>query len=198
MIKKNMLLILFFGSLWGFSEVFLGGDLYGLNIRYASVPLSILALGILGIAYTLIPKSGVPTLIAVVAALFRVVNAGPFFCHLLAIFLLGVGFDIATQLIRERKFSWLSGAISAWLGYALFGFTITYVFRYQYWIAFGFLKVIRYIGIDGTFAALGSVVSVWLGYHIGENIINFFKTKSKLAYIGTAGFTLSFWIVGAL
>ncbi len=198
MIKKNMLLILFFGSLWGFSEVFLGGDLYGLNIRYTSVPLSILALGILGIAYTLIPKSGVPTLIAAIASLYRLVNAGPFYCHLLAIFLLGVGFDIATQLIRERKFSWLSGAISAWLGYALFGFTITYVFRYHYWIAFGFPKVIRYIGIDGTFAALGSVVSVWLGYHIGENIIRFFKTKSKLAYIGTAGFTLSFWIVGAL
>lgn len=198
MIKKNMLLILFFGSLWGFSEVFLGQVLYSGNFRYPSVFLSILALGVLGIAYKLLPKAGIPTLIAVVAALFRVVNAGPFFCHLLAIFLLGVGFDIATQLIRERKFSWLSGAISAWLGYALFGFTITYVFRYHYWIAFGFPKVIRYIGIDGTFAALGSVVSVWLGYHIGENIINFFKTKSKLAYIGTAGFTLSFWIVGAL
>ncbi len=198
MIKKNMLLILFFGSLWGFSEVFLGGDLYGLNIRYASVPLSILALGILGIAYTLIPKSGVPTLIAAIASLYRLVNAGPFYCHLLAIFLLGVGFDIATKLIRERKLIWLSGALSAWLGYALFGFTITYVFRYHYWIAFGFPKVIRYIGIEGTFAALGSVVSVWLGYHIGENIIRFFKTKSKLAYIGTAGFTLSFWIAGTL
>lgn len=198
MIKKNILYILFFGSLWGFIEVFLGKTLYNSNFIYPSIVLAILALGILGIAYTLIPKAGVPTLIAAVATLFRVVNAGPFFCHLLAIFLLGVGFDIAMQLIRERKLSWLSGALSAWLGYALFGFMITYVFRYYYWIAFGFPKVIRYIGIEGTFAAFGSAFSVWLGYIIGENIIKFFKTRPTLVYTGTIGFTLSFWVLGSL
>lgn len=198
MIKKNILYILFFGSLWGFIEVFLGQTLYNSNFIYPSIILAILALGILGIAYTLIPKAGVPTLIAAVATLFRVVNAGPFLCHLLAIFLLGVGFDIAMQLIRERKLSWLSGALSAWLGYALFGFLITYVFRYHYWIAVGLPKVIKYIGIEGSLAALGSTITVMLGYRIGENFTRFFKSKPKSAYIGTIGFTLSFWILGAL
>ncbi len=198
MSKRNILLILFFGSLWGFSEVFLGKALYSSNIHYPGVILSILALGILGIAYALIQKAGAMALIAVVATIFRLVNAGPFFCHLLAIFSLGVGFDIVMKLIKERKFNWLSGALSAWLGYALFGFLITYVFRYHYWIAFGLPKVIKYIGIEGSLAALGSAITVMMGYRIGENFTRFFNSKPKSAYIGAIGFTLSFWILGAL
>ncbi|MFC1679119.1 hypothetical protein ACFL2T_02785 [Elusimicrobiota bacterium] len=198
MIRRNVLLVLLFGSLWGLLEVSLGEALYSANIPYSSVFLSILALGILGIAYTLIPMTGVPTLIAATAALFRIVNAGPSLCHLLGIFLLGVGFDIATRLIRERKLSWLSGAIGAWLGYALFAFLITYVFRYHHWTAVGFPKVIRHIGIDGSLAALGSAASVWLGYKIGDHIIEFMETKPRLVYAGATGFTLCFWLLGAI
>jgi hypothetical protein len=198
MSKRNILLILFFGSLWGFSEVFLGKALYSSNIHYPGVILSILALGILGIAYALIQKAGAMALIAVVATIFRFINAGPFFCHLLAIFSLGVGFDIAMQLFKEKKLIWLSGALGAWLGYALFAFAITYVFRYHYWTAVGFPKVIRYIGTEGILTALGSAVSVWLGYRIGENTVKFLKTKPKMVYGGIIGLTLSFWVLGAI
>lgn len=178
--------------------MFLGEPLHAGNVLYPSVFPSILALGILGVAYTLIPRAGVPTLIAAIAALFGLVNAGPFFCHLLAIFLLGVAFDVVARVIRERNLSWLSGAASAWLGYVLFAFLITYVFRYHHWTAVGFPKVIRYIGIEGSLTALGSAFSVWLGYRIGERVIELFETKPRLAYAGATGFTVGLWILGVV
>lgn len=198
MIRRNLLTILFFGSLWGISEVFMGGFLYSSNIHFPSVYLSIIALGILAIAYKLLPRKGIPTLIASISAIYRVVNAGPFFCHLLAIFLLGFGFDIIVYLLKEKKLDWIHGALSSWLGFALFGFTITYIFRYHYWIAYGLPKVLRYIGLEGSLTALGSTITVMLGYRAGENLTRLFKSKPKLVYTGTIGLVLLFWILGAL
>jgi len=197
--RKTIILILFFGSLWGFSEVVLGGILYkNSSIHHPDIFLSIIAFCILAVAYTSIRRNGITTSVASVAALFRAVNAGPFYCHLLAIFLLGVVFDLITLSIKTDRLNWLTGAFSAWLGYALFAFTITYVFRYHYWTVEGFQKVIRYIGKNGTFTALGSTLPVFLGYRIGKNIENILETRPKVAYGGVIGLTLCFWILAGL
>jgi len=198
MIRRNLLNVLFFGSLWGLSEVFLGEYLYSNNIQFTSVYLSIIALGILAIAYKLMPKFGIPTLIAAIAAIYRVVNAGPFFCHLLAIFLLGVGFDTALYLLKKMNLELLHGALSSYLGFALFAFTITYIFRYHYWIAYGLPKVLKYIGIEGSLTALGSTLTVILGYMLGKNLNRLFNSNPKLVYAGSIGFTLTFWILGGV
>ncbi|OYD15480.1 hypothetical protein CH333_05615 [candidate division WOR-3 bacterium JGI_Cruoil_03_44_89] len=193
--KKEILSILFLGSLWGYYEVAVGGALYGVNVPYAGVFLSIIALGILGMASKLIPRLGSATLIAATASLFRLVNAGPHYCHLLAILLLGVGFDIAKSMVKREK-PILIGISGAYIGYVLFAFTITYLFRYHYWVSGGLPKVLRYVGINGTLAAMGGSVSVWLGYNLGKIISNFLKGREKFAYTVAIGLIFIIWTVG--
>jgi hypothetical protein len=193
--KKEILSILFLGSLWGYFEVAIGGALYGADVQYAGIFLSIIALGILGIASTLTSKLGSATIIATTASLFRLVNASPHYCHLLAIFLLGVGFDITTRMVKREK-PILVGISSAYIGYALFAFTITYLFRYHYWVSEGLPKVMRYIGVNGSLTAIGGSISVWLGYNLGKIVNNFFKAREKFAYTIEVGLILIIWTIG--
>lgn len=196
--KRTIILVLFLGSLLGFSEVFLGNALYGNDFAHAGVILSIIALSILAISHTAINRRGIPTLIASIAVLFRMVNAGPFYCHLLAIFMLGAGFDLITSTLRKEKYAWLSGPLSAWLGYSLFAFSITYIFRYHYWTTGGITKVFRYIGISGSLVALGSLITVPLGYKLGNSTERFFELKTGFAYSGAIIMTVAIWIIGGI
>ena len=93
--KKNYLLgILFFSGLWGMSEAGLGGVLYRAHIPHASVPLTIIGFIILSLARVYLPQKGSSTLIGAIAMLYKFLNAPFFACHLLAIFLLGLSYDV--------------------------------------------------------------------------------------------------------
>jgi len=166
---KQLVWLLFFGSLWGLSEVAIGGALFRENMPYASVWLSAWAFFIMALARGIINKPGSSTAIGSVAALFRFINAAPFFCHLLGIFALGVAFDMAATLLikRNREISHresLSGALGAYDGYALFALIITYIVRYEIWTVAGSAKVLHHIFVSGSIAALAAIVTVPLGY----------------------------------
>lgn len=193
MLKRELIAILLFGSIWGLLEVSGGGALYGANVPYSGVIISITAFAILGISYVFISKPGSFTLIAATACLFRFANAGPHYCHLLAIFSLGLGFDIVARMIRKEKPLWLSGALGTWIGYAIFALLITYVFRYHYWTAEGFPKVIRYIGINGSMAALGASITTLLGYNIGKTLKKASGKRKRLAYGLEIGIICMLW-----
>ncbi len=95
-----MLGILFFSALWGASEAGLGGVLYRAHIPHSSVPLTIIAFVILSIARVYFPQKGSSTLIGSVAMLYKFLNTPFFGCHLLAIFLLGVSYDLVFSLFK--------------------------------------------------------------------------------------------------
>ena len=138
--KKDYILgVLFFASLWGLSEAALGGYLYANKFPHPSIPLTIIAFMIMTIAKIYLPQKSSSTAIGSVAMLYKFLNTPFFACHLLAIFLLGVSYDLALHLFRVKNRS-LLGLFATYLGYALFAFTITYVFRYHYWIEGGILK----------------------------------------------------------
>ncbi|MGB8951405.1 MAG: hypothetical protein WCC06_01875 [Candidatus Aminicenantales bacterium] len=169
---KNWAWLLLFGSLWGMSEVIGGEVLYNNNIPHASVWLTAWALFILGLGRGIINKAGTSTVIGCVAAVFKLVNASPYFCHILGIFFLGLAFDLASTLLmkNERKISYrslLTGVLSVYSGYALFALTITYIVRFEPWVGGGINKVLDHIFIVGSLAALASLVLVPLGYKTG-------------------------------
>ena len=162
---KGWMWVLFFGSLWGISEVAGGVLLYGNFITHSSIILAAFAFFILAIARGIINKPGSSVMIGTIAMLFKLINAGPFICHLLGIFMLGAAFDIFASFLmkKERKISWrsiLTGSISAYSGYALFALTITYIVQYKYWIAVGLPKVLNHIFVSGSIAALLAAVVV--------------------------------------
>ena len=195
--KKRMLLtILIFGSVWGCIEVFAGGALKGV-IPHSSVVPTVLGLAVLASARYLVRTPGSSTAIGVVAALFRLANAGGYFCHLWAIFLIGVSFDIVVSLLGSRweKIRWqcLAGASTAYLTTSLFSLTLTYIIRYKWWVSGGLPKVLGYIGIDGSLIALGALILIPLGYKLGEPLTALSEARPKPVFIGASLLTVLLW-----
>ncbi len=198
--KKDYFLgILFFGSLWGFSEAGLGGFLYRNHIPQASVPLTIVAFMILTVAKIYLPQKGSATFIGSVAMLYKFLNTPFFACHLLAIFLLGLSYDLVLHRFKVKSKAVL-GLVSTYLGYILFALTITYVFRYHYWIEAGLPKILRYVGISGTLAAVSNTVFVPLSFNFAgvlkKGMVNPFEFKSRLATSSVSLIILTIWCLG--
>jgi len=198
---KNWSWLLLFGSLWGIGEVAGGGVLSTYNIPHYAMILAAWAFIIMAIARGIVNKPGSSTVIGIVAVIFKLANAAPFFCHLLGIFALGLAFDVFSSLLmkNERKISFrssLTGALSAYSGYALFAIVITYIVQYKYWIAGGLPKVINHIFIGGSLAAIAAVVLVPLGYWVGINSENLFERRPVWTYAGTLMGVVLLWTLG--
>ncbi|MFH1848326.1 MAG: hypothetical protein ABH825_03820 [Candidatus Omnitrophota bacterium] len=199
--KKDYLLgILFFGSLWGLSEAALGGFLYGNHIRGASISLTVIAFMIMTFAKVYMPQKGSLIFVSATAMLYKFLNTPFFACHLLAVFLLGVAYEIAISVFKIKNRS-LLGFLATYMGYALFAVIITYVVRYHYWAGAGSSKLIDYVGIKGTLASLGNAICVPLSFMaastLNERAINPFTFRSRFATAGVSLITLVIWIGGA-
>lgn len=198
---KNWVWILLFASLWGISEVIGGEAFYRNNVPHASVWLSAWAFLVLALGRGLVNKPGSSTVIGGIAALYKLINAAPYFCHLLGIFILGLTFDVfASVLIKEerKKSFWpaLSGALSAYTGYALFALVITYIVRYDRWVTGGWPKVSDHIFIGGSYAALAALLAVPVGYWIGVNGWILARRRSRWAYAGALVALAVLWTFG--
>lgn len=199
--KKNWAWLLFFGSLWGLSEVMGGGLLYAGDVPHASIILAAWAFFILAVARGIVNHPGSSILIGAVATLFKLVNASPFICHLLGIFMLGVAFDAAATLLGRRgnRFSFrnvFTGIAGAYGGYALFALVITYIIRYDIWVQGGWPKVADHIFVGGSMAALLAAVLVPLGYVLGTSSDSLQARKPRWLYAGTIAAAALFWILG--
>jgi len=195
--------ILFFGSLWGINEVVSGEILFRNQVLSASIWLSAWAFFILAVARGIINKPGTSALIAGIAAVFKMVNAAPFFCHLLAIFLLGVGFDVAASLlIKEGRKpalrQGLSGVLGAYGGYALFALLITYVLRYEHWIDGSSAKVLHHIFVNGSLAAAVSALLVPSGYRFGSLGWPVLERYPRWSSVGAAAGLVILWTLGRM
>ncbi|MFC2165653.1 hypothetical protein ACFLT2_11735 [Acidobacteriota bacterium] len=199
--KKNWLWFLLFGSIWGMSEVFAGGILYASGTPHSSIFLTAWALFILAVARGIVNKPGSSAAIGAIATLFKLVNATPFICHLLGIFALGVAFDVTASLLlkkERRSVIWksLTGVVSAYGGYALFALVITYIVRYDIWVAGGWPKVANHIFASGSIAALAGAVLVPLGYLVGMNSGVLVERRSRFVYAASIAGVVVLWVLG--
>jgi len=198
---KTWVLLLMFGSLWGFSEVFAGEFLYSQRVPFASVWLSAFAFFILGLSRRLINQPGSSTAIGATAALFKLVNAAPYWCHLLGIAFLGLVFDLAASawMKKGQKPGWktvLSGIVTAYGGYASFAVLITYVARYDPWVRGGTARVLRHILVGGSLAAVAAAIMVTLGYAVGTRTEKSASTEPGWAFAGSLVALIALWTLG--
>ena len=198
---KTWVILLMFGSLWGFSEVFAGEFLYSERVPFASVWLSAFALFVLGLSRGLINRPGSSTVIGATAALFKLANAAPYWCHLLGIAFLGLFFDLAASawMKRGQKPGWktvLSGIVAAYGGYASFAVMITYVARYDPWVRGGTARVLRHILVGGSLAAVAAAITVILGYVIGTRTEKSTSTGPGWAFAGSLVVLIALWTLG--
>jgi hypothetical protein len=157
--RKYFLGILFFSGLWGLSEVFLGGLLYRFDVPLASVPLTIIAFGILAAAWVYMPRAATGTLIAACAMMYKFSNEPFFACHLLGILIAGICWDVFFGAIKAKSKS-VGAAMAVLASNALFAILMVFVFRYEPWVAAGWGKMARHIFLSGGIAAVGSAVVV--------------------------------------
>jgi hypothetical protein len=201
MIKpKNWLWLILFGSLWGINEVVMGEVLSASDVPHFSVLLTVIALFILAIARGIVNKPGSSTAIGLIAVLFKLANAAPFYCHLLGIFMVGLTFDVfASLLIKSEKTSaikcGLTGFLSAYSGNALFALVITYIIRYDIWTSVGLPKVLEHIFVSGTFTAILAAFAVPLGFRLGVTSGEIADRKPKWTYTGTVVTVFIIWIL---
>lgn len=199
---SNWLWPLALGSLWGLAELIGGGTFYQNSVPLASVWLSAWALFLLAVARGVVNEPGSSTLAGAVAALFKLAYAAPFYCHLLGIFFLGLAFDVAaTAFLKKEGFkpvrAMLTGAVSAYGGYALFALVITYVVRYSYWTAVGLPKVLNHIFVGGSLAAVASLAFVPLGLRAGARSEPALALRPRRAVAAAVAAIVMLWTAGA-
>lgn len=200
---KSWAWLLLIGSLWGMNEVVVGGSLYKNNTPYNSILLTATAFFILAIGRGILNKPGSSTAIAIFAAIFKLANAAPFYCHLLGIFTLGLTFDIFSTFLmkNEDKVSYrssVSGVLSAYGGNALFAVIMTYIIRYEYWIMGGLPKVLNHIFVSGSYTALLAIVAVPMGYWIGILGRTQVERRPQLVYRGTLLGVIILWMLARM
>lgn len=197
--KETVLGILFFSGIWGISEAVLGGLLYRASVPYASVALTIIAFVVLTFAKVYFPRKGIASLIAAFAMLYKFMNAPFFACHMFGILLTGVCYDVFFGVFKIRNKSFCAAA-AMYLNYILFALMMTYLFRYEYWAQAGLIKVLSYIAIGGSIAALGAAVFVPLGFRFGEKLKAKYGMplglRLRLAAGGISVATLLIWMFG--
>ncbi len=198
---KQWIWFLFFGSLWGIFEVIFGEPFFRDKVPHASVFLSTWAFFVLALARGIRNIPGSSSIIGIFAALFKLVNVSPFFCHLLGIITLGLAFDFfSTLLLKPRRslFPWatLTGILSSYGGYSLFALIITYLIRYEYWTSGGIEKVLQHIFVEGSFASFISLFIVPLGLWLGSREKVLEEYRSKWASVGAVMALVLFWTLG--
>ncbi|MHB8055160.1 MAG: hypothetical protein ACYDH3_07940 [Candidatus Aminicenantales bacterium] len=199
-IAKSWLWILALGSLWGLAEV-AGEGLWAKDIPFSSVILSAFAFFLMGIGRALLNKPGTSTAMGATAALFKLVNAAPYFCHLLGIVMLALAFDAAATLWmkNEKKAGWkraLSGFVGAFSGSAIFALVITYIVRYRPWVMGGLPKVLNHIFVSGTMTAVAAAVLVYLGFGLGLSGNTISDRQPRWAFAGALALLVVLWTLG--
>ena len=205
--KKKLqivLVFLFFGSLWGLVEASFGEWLYARNISHASIYLTALAFLILASSKVFLSYKWSGTVLGLIAMLFKLVNVPLFACHLLAIALLGSGFDLAYGLAYKylpgKVRLPVAGLFGTYLGQALFAVVITYIVRYEYWMIGEFpnhAKVIDYIFISGSVSAVFGMIAVPLGQYLGKSVqgLTFAKLTPRFSNAAVMTGILCIWVI---
>ncbi len=197
-LSPSFIWLFFFGSLWGLNELFMGSTFYSADLPYASVYLTGIAFFILAMARGISHKKGTSSAVGVLAGLYRLANSA-YICHVVAIMLVGVAFDLVASLFlkKEQKMDWrlvLCGGLTPFLANAFFVIMMTVV-QYEVWIGAGSGKAFNHIFVNGAAVSLVSVALVPLGFFMGNKFKPLVEEKSQLVYSSVAVLGVLFWIV---
>ena len=200
-LKKNLLWIIFFGSLIGINEAFLGS----LHIPFRSIVLSTITLALLTWSRVKIPQKGVSVMVILIAVLFKVNNIGyhscstnVLLCGPTAVLLLGIFHEMFYDLfLSKNTFRYINiiliCSLTSIAAFTLFAVMNTYIL-----LSWDTERLIDYVFVKASFTAIfSSGISI-----LGLFIIRALNNKKLIGFnpyvinsiLGS--FTIIFWIVG--
>jgi hypothetical protein len=159
-LKRNLLWILFFGTLIGLNEALIGS----FSFPYRSVVLSSITLALLSFARFKMPLKGTSVLIIFIAVLFKLNSAGlsccttsMLLCGPTVLLLLGISYEAFAGLCigkNTHKYSafMLTCGLTAMVAFSLFALMNTYILR-----SWNTGRLYEYIFIKASLCAIASI-----------------------------------------
>jgi len=172
---EKILVVLLFGSLWGAMELF-GRDLFrAVGVPEKSAVLFGLGLIILYVSKRLVDVPGSVVVMALIAGLFKVASSYFFPCQFAAVMVNGIIFDVAYTTFKGRLnsspiYRTIAAPVLVYVSYAVFALLTTFVLREGTWVAGGWEGIRSYLMSDALTASLISLVTIHLGYHLGNSL----------------------------
>jgi hypothetical protein len=205
---EKILVVLLFGSLWGALELF-GRDLLRAG-GFADKSALLFGIGII-IVYAskrLVDFPGSVVIMALIAGLFKTASAEFYACQFTAVVVNGIVFDLTYLVFKKRLnssllFRALAAPVITYASYTIFALVATYVLSVDSWASADGEKISAYLGSDALVASLISIVTIHLGYYLGNAILPYTlpgKLRTPMAAFRIASVVLvaAIWIAGQL
>jgi len=153
--KGNWINLLFYGSLWGISEVLVENFIVPICPIPRSIILTTIAIGILTMAKITLQQSWNIFVIGVIAALYKFLNVRFFGCQILALLMLTGSFEIIHAWLKNRLISrGIIGVITVFIFNTTFALVATFILKNPWWVSGGITKMLNFILIEGSITAV--------------------------------------------
>ena len=201
-LKRNFFWIIFFGTLIGLNETFIGS----FSMPYRSAILSSITIVLLTFARYKIPKTGTSILIIAIAILFKINNAGIQSCNVnmllcgpTALLLLGMSHELfASLFVSKHTFKFLNYVLvcsaTAILAFSLFAVMDTFILK-----VWNVPRLIQYIFIKSPLTAIASSTISIFGLYLARTFKKhtFLRFNPFMVYSILSVMIIAFWILGS-
>jgi hypothetical protein len=203
MFKRNLIWILFFGSLIGLNETLVAS----LSLPSRSIVLSSITLSILSFARLKIPQMGTSILIISIAVLFKINNMGVsecstsvFLCGPTALLLLGICYELFAALfiskdpLKYTNYLFTCG-ITSIIAFSMFALMNTYILK-----SWSTDRFFEYIFVKAALtAAVSSIISM-IGIYLARTVReeSFLRLNPYIINGVLSIVVIALWVFGSL
>jgi hypothetical protein len=205
---EKILIVLLMGSLWGALELFGGDSLRAMGVHNKSAYLFGFGIIILYASKRMVDFTGSVVIMALIAGLFKTASTHFYPCQFAAVMINGVVFDASYRMFKGQLdssplYRIVAAPIIAFVSYTVFAFSATYAIGGPEWHGEGLPGIVSYLTTSGLLAAVFSIVTINLGYYLG-NVLRPLITEKKLGMpaslfrVSTVVALAAIWIVGQI
>jgi len=172
---EKLLLVLIFGAVFGVLELFGRDALRAAGIEHKSALLYGIGIIILYASKRVAHFPGSVAIMALIASVFKTASGNFYPCQVAAVMINGFVFDIAYSTFKGRLDSsllqrTLAAPAIVYVSYATFAILAAFVLREGTWGTDGWAGVRSYLLTAAVAASLISMVTIHLGYYLGNAI----------------------------
>jgi hypothetical protein len=205
---EKILIVLLMGSLWGALELFGGDAMRALGIPNKSAFLFALGLIILYASKRMVDFTGSVIIMALIAGLFKTASAHFYACQFAAVMINGAVFDISYKVFKNQLdsspiYRSVAAPVIAYMCYTIFAVAAAYAIGGPEWRVAGLQGIADYLAGSGLIAAAASIVTINLGYYLG-NILRPIVVEKRtgipvsLMKISTLVIVAAIWVAGQI
>ena len=164
-VSNRWFTVLALAALWGIGEILIWNGMAALGLGMKSPVVSAWGILILALARGILPRPGSSSLMALVAASYKLFAGITFSCAFAAVMAVGIFFD------TEKRPGWIRtpiAALSVYPSFLAFALIAAHGLRLGFWAEGGLPNILRYVLVNGSWAALFSLGTAALGFFLSR------------------------------